>query len=194
MFYAHQKMVYPQVRKCIGHMDYLLNEFDNDSCIISILKSLDKGKCGVSIATCHNLSIDICHSIVPRALEFSMAQNGKHLIVRLLNLMSVYPLNSSGKFSDASGSGYTRNPPPKSSRLLMDTLLPKFVELSCDWHGNHVVQALIDNVRNTNDEAMWKELSEVVDANRFLLTGDQYGKHVVKVFELTTLGWQGERV
>jgi hypothetical protein len=66
--------------------------------------------------------------------------------------------------------------------------------LSCDWHGNHVVQALIDNVRNTNDEAMWKELSEVVDANRFLLTGDQYGKHVVKVFELTTLGWQGERV
>ena len=64
----------------------------------------------------------------------------------------------------------------------MHRLLPMFVSLSCDWHGNHVIQSLIDNVRKSQDARMWHEISELIDMNYNLLNENQYGKHVLKAF------------
>jgi hypothetical protein len=94
--------------------------------------------------------------------------------------MSVYPCNNVNE-DENDDSNFTSK--PKSSRLLMNELIPHFVELSCDWHGNHVIQSLIENVRKLNNISLWNEIFALVDRHRFLLSSDQYGKHVVKMFE-----------
>ena len=162
------------VRKCIQHMDILLPSLDSESCIIGILKGLDKGKCGCGASERHELCVEMCDAITPHCHALSTTQNGKHLIVRMLNMTpNTKRIGENNEYNKDE---------QKGSLKLMHHLLPMFVNLSCDWHGNHVIQSLIDNVRKSQDGRMWHEISELIDMNYNLLNENQYGKHVLKAF------------
>jgi hypothetical protein len=161
------------IKKCIQNMDALLTCLDSESCIISLLKGLDKAKCGCGHAERHQLCQQMCDAITPHAHALSTTQNGKHLIVRMLNMTpNETRMTLSGNRMETNG-----------SRGLMRTLMPHFAALSCDWHGNHVIQSLIDNVRKYQDMELWHNISELIERGRHVLCRDQYGKHVLQAFE-----------